>query len=583
MLVKPIGGEVWIGPVFRPGRTGCWECLAQRLRANRTVESFLQARNGRVEPLPIPRGFTNATQQVAWNLAASKIAEWIVRGELPDLEGRLLTLDIPSVKTQSHTLVWLPQCPACGDPPEDLAPPVTPIVPRSHRKTFTRESGHRVVSPEATIERHGHHVSPITGAVSELGRCRVSNCDVVHTYGAGHNFALRRGSLGLLKKGLRSHSGGKGMSDAQAKASALCEALERYSGVYRGDEPRIRARLDDLGSSAIHPNDCMRYSATQYRERGARNARNSRFNFVPVPFNADAEIDWSPVWSLTKGVPRYLPTAFCYFGYPFPEDNVYCVGCSNGNAAGNTLEEAILQGFLELVERDSVALWWYNRISRPAIDLDSFDEPYLGRLSAYLQTRGRDLWVLDLTSDLAIPVFVAVSRQTDRKSEAIMFGFGAHLDSRIAVVRAVTELNQFLGLIPDETPEKGPASSSEHEADPEVRVWAKTATLANHPYLAPAPGAPRRVAGDYPRCGTEDLRDDILFCQATVERLGMELLVLDQTRPDIGLPTVKVIVPGLRHFWARLGPGRLYDVPVQLGWLPRPRAEDELNPFAMFL
>jgi len=44
-----------------------------------------------------------------------------------------------------------------------------------------------------------------------------------------------------------------------------------------------------------------------------------------------------------------------------------------------------------------------------------------------------------------------------------------------------------------------------------------------------------------------------------------------------------VIVPGLRHFWARFAPGRLYDVPVQLGWLPQPLAEEELNPIPMFL
>jgi ribosomal protein S12 methylthiotransferase accessory factor len=61
------------------------------------------------------------------------------------------------------------------------------------------------------------------------------------------------------------------------------------------------------------------------------------------------------------------------------------------------------------------------------------------------------------------------------------------------------------------------------------------------------------------------------------------MLVLDQTRADIGLPVVKVIVPGLRHFWARYAPGRLYDVPVRLGWLDRPLREDELNPIAMFL
>ena len=58
--------------------------------------------------------------------------------------------------------------------------------------------------------------------------------------------------------------------------------------------------------------------------------------------------------------------------------------------------------------------------------------------------------------------------------------------------------------------------------------------------------------------------------------------MLDQTRPDIELNVVKVIVPGMRHFWRRLGAGRLYDVPVRLGWLDRPLREDELNPRSVF-
>jgi ribosomal protein S12 methylthiotransferase accessory factor YcaO len=62
----------------------------------------------------------------------------------------------------------------------------------------------------------------------------------------------------------------------------------------------------------------------------------------------------------------------------------------------------------------------------------------------------------------------------------------------------------------------------------------------------------------------------------------MEMLVLDQTRPEVGMPVVKVIVPGLRHFWARFAPGRLYEVPVQMGWLGRALSEDELNPIPVF-
>jgi ribosomal protein S12 methylthiotransferase accessory factor len=59
--------------------------------------------------------------------------------------------------------------------------------------------------------------------------------------------------------------------------------------------------------------------------------------------------------------------------------------------------------------------------------------------------------------------------------------------------------------------------------------------------------------------------------------------VLDQTRTDIGIPVAKVVVPGLRHFWARFGPGRLYDVPVSLGWLERPLPESALNPIPLFV
>ena len=66
-------------------------------------------------------------------------------------------------------------------------------------------------------------------------------------------------------------------------------------------------------------------------------------------------------------------------------------------------------------------------------------------------------------------------------------------------------------------------------------------------------------------------------------RVGLETLVLDLTRPDVGLHVAKVTVPGLRHFWPRFGPGRLYDIPVKLGWLSRPLTEAQLNPVPFLL
>ena len=61
------------------------------------------------------------------------------------------------------------------------------------------------------------------------------------------------------------------------------------------------------------------------------------------------------------------------------------------------------------------------------------------------------------------------------------------------------------------------------------------------------------------------------------KRQGLDFLVLDQTRPDIEVPVVRVIVPGLRHFCRRFAPGRLDDVPVKLRLRDRPLSEDELN------
>jgi ribosomal protein S12 methylthiotransferase accessory factor len=118
--------------------------------------------------------------------------------------------------------------------------------------------------------------------------------------------------------------------------------------------------------------------------------------------------------------------------------------------------------------------------------------------------------------------------------------------------------------------------------DPDTAHWLDTATAANQPYLLPAEGLPR-TADSYARAWADDLADDVRACQTLVERAGMEVLVLDQTRPEIGLPVARVIVPGLRHFWPRLAPGRLYDVAVRLGWFARPLAEHELNPIPMFL
>jgi oxazoline/thiazoline synthase len=209
------------------------------------------------------------------------------------------------------------------------------------------------------------------------------------------------------------------------------------------------------------------------------------------------------------------------------------------------------------------------------VDLDSFDEPYLQALRDYYQGQNYQLWVLDITSDFNIPSFAAIVRRDNQTSESIALGFGTHFDPKIAILRAVTEVNQCFALFSQYQTEKG-------FDNPDLEYWYKEATLANQPYLVPDRTVKPKVYADYPNYYSSDLKQDVLTCVEIAANHGLETLVLDQTRPDIGLSVVKVIVPGLRHFWARFATGRLYDVPVQMGWLCAPLTEEQLNPIPMF-
>jgi bacteriocin biosynthesis cyclodehydratase domain-containing protein len=579
LLAKPVGAVMWTGPMFVPGRTACWACLHDRLRRNRHVDSFVQARTGRETSLGRSLAALPGSLQTGMGLAATEIARWIAQGSTSPLEGHINTLDLVTLESRTHAVTRRPQCPVCGDPAAYSGPP-GPLTLASCPKRFTADGGHRAFTPEETYDRVKSLVSPITGVVTSLLRKEPVDNGLTFSYASGHDFSVVSDDIKALQANMRYRSGGKGMNDVQARVSGICEAVERYSGVHRGDEYTLLASERELGDSAVHLNDILLFSDRQFEQRQAwnRTCSDSYYHVVPEPLDPDREIAWVPYWSLTNQCARHVPAALTYYGHP-DGGRGFAFSDANGTAAGNTREEAILQGLLELVERDSVALWWYNRVPRPAVDLESFDLPYCRTLSRYYASLNRDLWVLDLTSDLGIPTYAAVSRRTDRPAEDIIVSFGAHLDPMVALTRALTESNQFLPALSRTTPD---GATRYLHPDAEAIAWWKEATIANQPYLVPDASARAVQRADHATPRSEDLRDDVQWIVDRLEGHGLEVLALDQTRPDVGLPVVKMIVPGLRHFWRRLGPGRLYDVPVKLGWLDRPCDETALNPYSMF-
>ena len=577
VLVRPHGMEALFGPVFRADDRGpCWDCLAYRLRNHQEVHNFLRNISGE-EAAFKPFAAEPSVLEALYGLIAAEIVKWVVLGDTAPIHDHAIAMNVATFASSRHRVVRRPQCRACGD--EALHRPDRPPLPvclSPSPKAHSNSGGSRTVAPEVTLARYRHLVSPISGVVTWLKRTTDEDDSWLHVYWAGSNLGMRSRSLSSLRRSLRSKSAGKGSTREQSEVSALCEAVERYSGAYHGDEIRTRKRFLEFAGKdeAIHPNDAQLFSDSQLDNAEGINAKGHPYNVVPPRLDPEAEIDWTPVWSLTKQRHRYLPTSMLYSMAAEQRGPGDLIADSNGCAAGNTLEEAILQGFYELAERDAFAIWWYNRLQMPAVDLASFDDDYLASAPDHYATYERDLWMLDVTSDVGIPTFVALSRRPDAATEDIIYGAGAHASPRIAALRALCELNQCLTWLP----RPGTTDGRPMIDDPMALWWWRTARLADCSWLSPAADEPLRKASQYPVTESTDTREDVEHCRAIVEAKGMEFLVLDQTRPDIGMPVVRVIVPGMRHFWARFAPGRLYEVPVSMGLRKRPIAETDLNP-----
>jgi ribosomal protein S12 methylthiotransferase accessory factor len=338
---------------------------------------------------------------------------------------------------------------------------------------------------------------------------------------------------------------GRGRTPAEAEAACLAEAVERYSIQFRGDERRTAASWYELGESAIDPNRILLFSERQYRERDEWNLNHDAVSAVPERFDPQEEIEWMRGWSLTSQCERFLPMALASLRYRPPGKRWIASSDSSGCAAGACREEAVLHALLELVERDALAVWWYNRLELPAHDAATLEDSLCRRACQQLRDQGWRIWLQEITGDLEIPVIVAVG--TNHEGQWIR-GSGAHIHRATAVRRAVGELFQL----------------SHSETRP-----------------GPVPAFSRMESGKLDTGllveRTDDLKELVETCCRKLRNSGLEVIVFDMTRPEIGFPVVRVVSPGLRHHMPRYGPGRLYDVPVCMGWLRKAREECDLR------
>ena len=362
---------------------------------------------------PSPRWPSTPVGGSAIQLAAVEIAKAIATDFRTELNDHIVSLDLTGANIVKHYVAARPQCPSCGrkklrDPRRE---------PEGNRAQCRRQAGddERRLSvgwrPRDTVARFRRHVSPLTGVVSRLDRID-ADLPLNTNYYARHNFSAQPQNVHELRAGLSGGSFGKGSTAEQGEASALMEAIERYSGIYQGDEIRVTRRFTDFApGEAIHPNEVLLYS-----DDAISAAHSSRWRTT------------TPCRRRRLSIPRLKSTGRrsgrCATSVSNTSRPASCISStkargqihadSNGCAAGNTLEEAIVQGFLELVERDSYAIWWYNQLQRAELDISPARRPLCPRAANPARRNRARLWVLDITHDLGIPSFVAMSHSEGR-------------------------------------------------------------------------------------------------------------------------------------------------------------------------
>ncbi|MFC8283723.1 TOMM precursor leader peptide-binding protein [Streptomyces cyaneofuscatus] len=342
---------------------------------------------------------------------------------------------------------------------------------------------------------------------------------------------------------------------ATSRTLAYLEGLERYAGTHRrrGTSPVVDSYANVAGQ-ALNPADCGFYAPETYAS-----------DPLVSPFDPDRAIPW--VWghSLRDDRPVLVPARLAHYSAGVDADN-FVFECSNGCATGGSLEEAILFGLLELVERDAFLLAWYGRARLTAIDLTTATTPAVRSMLDRAALHGYDVHAFDTRMDLAVPVVTALAVRRDGGHGTLSFSAAAGFDPADTVEAALSEVLTYIPHLPYQVAER------RTELEAMERDFGKVLHLKDHAQLYGLPSMvrhaaeylepeavlpPAEVFADWqplrPRTG--DLLDDLRCLRDQLTGAGYDVIAVDQTTPEqhrMGLHTVSTTVPGL--------------LPLDFGW-----------------
>lgn len=359
---------------------------------------------------------------------------------------------------------------------------------------------------------------------------------------------------------------GIGTDFAEATLAAVGEVLERYCSVAPPPAERVvRARFRDVGDHAVAPGEFSLLSGSQY-------ARSATLE----PLTDDKCIEWVWAYSLSHRRARLIPAGLTYFAKSTAWPNNFLPELSTtGLSCHMTTHDAVLGGIYEVVERDALAVAWFNGL-RPRVIVDVNRD-----LRDLLEGPLACDWnfsLYALPSECNLPVICALARG-ERWPYAVL-GVACRSTMSEAAAKALLEACQGLHGMSQSSPRARPSTVRTFEDHAHFYATEVGAALLEGQLTGGAPIQLDRKPSPTGEPMTVDMAVKAL------SEINLEVLVVDVTTADVaatGSRVVRVVIPGAVDVnadarYPRLGGVRLWDVPVRLGLASHRLAEQRINP-----
>ncbi len=380
------------------------------------------------------------------------------------------------------------------------------MILTSSRKAYRNET-QRTTSPEETLAR-------VEKALPAAGITRVADITSLDRVGIPVFSSIRptagRGAISVYN--------GKGATPTEARVSAIMEGIERYS--------------------AEVPDGCE-LCVRQYGEIARKGpALDPSLMILPRRADPAMPVPWVMGYDLVHDEDMMVPASAVFHPLPAEYPQLFRTS-TNGLASGNTLEEAVFHALMEVIERDAWSLAEASRKTGPRVT--GIHEPLPCNLLSRFSSAGVEVHVKDITSDIGIPTFAAVSDDLQLRDPALLtIGMGSHTNACIALLRALTEVAQ------SRVTQIHGAREDTPTADMRKRMGYERVRRMNGYWFDAAADEPFEQVPSY---DTDDFLSDITMTIGRLREAGMNrVIAVDLTRPEIGVPVVRVIVPGLESF-----------------------------------